>query len=166
MSEISAEAYDLLKTIKKCARKVGLGKYFSDSDICYWYDFDDEIDEIIKSSIKELLDSKFIRYWRDNDDEYILDPRGDNYTRDTNATVINNISNNNNSNIANMSHSINQAIDIDSLDESIKDQLNELVEAVKRKDQTRAQKIIDGLWISAPALILQMIQIGLGLNTK
>jgi len=67
------------------------------------------------------------------DDDYVLTPLGKNYLANATAnfTSFNNISN---SNIANQSANVEQNIDIAELPEDIRLKLDELKEAIKRKD--------------------------------
>ncbi|NCC19640.1 hypothetical protein EOM33_01105 [Candidatus Saccharibacteria bacterium] len=171
MSDISDNAFTLLSTVKKRGRKLqGTGTFFTEKDIAYWYRDDSEeelLDDENKLAIKELLERKLAKNWQDEDDEFILTPYGESFKRSNHAsaaTITQNFSNIHGSNIANMSENVCQTLNIDSYNEEVKNQFTQLQEAVKTKDDKRARAIIDGLWVSAPGLVLQLLQIGLGVT--
>ena len=173
MTNISEDAYDLLLTARKRAAKTGAGKIVTIELMAMWYSEDEDDEQWLQTVhplITELLQAKLIGYLDkdDPDDGYILLPRGENYTRPTThvpvtpTSVTNNFGDISHSNIANMSSHITQNLDLSSYSVEIQKEIAELQKAVKANDDTRAKRIIDGLWVSAPALVLSMIQIGLG----
>lgn len=167
MSELSNDAQDLLLTIRKRASKTQAGKITSNDRICAWYDIDeDNFDAELKPLIAELLAGRCISMFNEEDDQYKLLPKGENYAQYSPATVVNTFSNISNSQIASMSNAAKQKLNIQSLDEATKRQLNELIEALSAKDESRAKRIVDGLLVSTPGLILQALQIGLGVGNE
>lgn len=168
MAILSENAFDLLSTIRKRGRKFGgTGTFFTDSEVAYWYHDDsdeDLLDENDRAAIAELIEIGLAKSWQDNNDEYTLTPRGENYVQtqpNTTSHITQNFSGINNSNIANMSPGAHQSLDISSYELEVQEAVAELQDAVVSKDDTRAKRIIDGLWVSAPQLALSLIQIGL-----
>ena len=168
MSVLSEDAFDLLTTIKKRGRKFGgTGTFFSDSEVAYWYHDDSDeklLNEVDKAAIVELLKTGFAKNWQDNDDEYTLTPRGENYSHTraiTPTNITQNFSDINNSVIANMSPGARQSLDLSSYTLEVQNAVAELQDAVVNKEDTRAKRIIDGLWVTAPQLVLSLIQIGI-----
>lgn len=173
MGDLTDNAFDLLQTIRKRAPKNQLGSFFTVGLVAMWYseDHDDEqwladiqqlLDELLAANLIVHMDKE------DPDDRYVLLPKGENYTRtkthSTPATVNNHFSGISNSTIANMSSSINQNINMSTYSIEIQKEVKGLREAVAVNDDTRAKRIIDGLWVSAPALVLQLLQLGLGIG--
>ena len=170
MSDLTDGAFDLLQTVRKKAPKNQIGRFFTVGLVAMWYS-EDEDDERWLTDAQQLLDellaAKLIGYMdkEDPDDRYVLLPKGENYTHakaySTPATVNNHFSGISNSTIANMSSNVRQNIDMSTYSIEIQKEVEELREAVVAKDDTRAKRIIDGLWVSAPQLVLSMVQIAL-----
>lgn len=171
MTDISEDAYVLLKTARKRALKTWGGKVFDNARIAAWYN-EDEDDENWASSTRslltELIAAKLIDYedTDDTSDDYHITPKGEDYIRraPSSPSIIQSFSNINGSNIANMSSHTHQALDLSSYSTEIRQEVVELKEAIAKKDTSRVKQIIDGLWVSAPALVLQLLQIGLSVE--
>ena len=171
MANISEDAYDLLQTIKKRGRKFGgTGTFFDKSDVAYWYHDDSDenlLDTSDMANIDELLQSNLARPWQDEDGQFVLTTRGENYTHISSSRptqISNTYGDIIGSNVANMSPGAKQSLDLSSYSVEIQKEVAELHEAVKTKDDTRAKRIIDGLWVSAPQLVLTLLQIGLSVR--
>lgn len=172
MEDLSETALVLLTTIKNQGQKYNnIGTYFTDGLVAYWYHSKNRasaLDESDKAAIKELLDNDFARPWRGKKDEYELTPKGEAFTahsqQSSQSTYHQTFSNISGSNIANMSSHTQQALDLSSYSVEIQNEIEALHEAVAAKDDTRVKRIIDGLWVSAPQLVLGLIQIALAAN--
>lgn len=172
---LSEEAFELLATIKSNQKKNSSSpRWFDVRYINYWYEPDGDSfnDELIKSKVvplNELIDKGLVKNWKD-DNGYYVTPAGENYTHKSEiqpsprqVNITNSFSNISGSNIASMSENVQQKIDISSLSGDEKAQLEDLISAVENKDNQRAQNIFDQMLATAPALALQILQIGLGL---
>lgn len=119
-----------------------------------------EQDDAVKELLSEKLIKKYQSYW-------VVTVKGKSYnTRVSQSTrsIINNFSNISNSNIANMSSGAIQSLDLSKYSIEVQQQFEKLKEAISSNDNDRVKNIIDGLWISAPQLVLSLIQIGLSLS--
>lgn len=172
MSDLSPHALDLLQTVKKRGKKhSGMGTYFTKRDIAYWYHNDSD-EELLNTddldAINELLHRKIASIWRDEDDEFILTPQGENYRNQPHApgtTIITNtITGNTNSPITNMSSRVSQVLSQDEYSVEINKKVDELHDAIIANDSDRARRIIDGLWVSSPQLVLSILQLGLSFS--
>ena len=170
MGSLSENAEVLLSTIKSQGTKYpNMGTYFTDGLVAYWYHSKNRasaLEETDRAAIRELLDKGLAHPWRRKRDEYELTPRGEAYTLQTQAqsTVYNqNFSNIHGSNISNMSSDVLQTLNIESYSPEVQQQFSELQEAIKSDDDTRAKRIIDGLWVSAPQLVLSLLQVALAI---
>lgn len=171
MANISDDAYILLKTSRKNALKTWGGKVFDKSRIAAWYNEDEEGEEWMvnaQSLIDELVAARLIGYEDKDDttDGYRITPKGENYTPSISDTpsIVQSFSDIHGSNIANMSSHSTQTIDLSSYSIEIQNEIAELKEAIRAKDDARAKRITDGLWVSAPSLILQLLQLGLSIE--
>lgn len=162
MEDISKKATDLLITLKRIKKTKSRGGDFIDKRrVLVEYGFDQnskQLDELFS----ELENNGYIIYQRG---AYRLLAKALNKTYASrgsrNVTIYSDV---NNSNIAHMSSNLVQKLQINNLDEETKLQLELLIEAVKKKDKSRIQSIFDGLVVSSPALVLQILQIGLGIK--
>ena len=167
MNQLSDGACDLLLTIRRRGVKTQAGQLTSNDRMCMWYELEeDDFESELKPLINELLSGKYIKRFNDEDDQYKLLPKGENYNKHSLGMTVNTFSNISNSQIANMSNEVRQKLNIESLDDATRQQLDELIAALEKKDDSRAGEIIDGLLVSAPSLVLQILQIGLGIGSK
>lgn len=161
MNELSSDAIDLLVTLKRIKKIPKLAGSFIDKRIVlieYGYD---QNSNKLDSLFKELLNASFIKK---QSGAFLLLAKAQNWTPPSSSNGVTVYSGIYGSNISHMSTNIAQELTIKNLDEDTKKKLSELIDAVQKNEQPRAQKIIDGLFVSSPALILQILSIGLGLN--
>lgn len=170
-TDISEDAYVLLKTARKRALKVWGGKIFDNARIAAWYNEDDDDEKWLASIrllLRELVEAKLVDYENkdDTDDAYRVTPKGEDYDRPAAPipSIVQSFSSIQGSNIANMSPHAHQGLDLSDYSVEIKSEIVELQKAIKTDENARAKRIIDGLWVSASALVLQLLQIGLGIT--
>ena len=63
-----------------------------------------------------------------------------------------------------MSSDVRQSLDLSSYSIEVQKDVAALQEALESNDDTRAKRIIDGLLISAPQLVLSLMQVGLSMS--
>lgn len=172
MAELSENARILLATIKSQGTKYdNMGTYFTDALVAYWYHSKHQasaLEEADKAAIQELLDNGLARTWQRKKDEYELTPKGEAYspTHAASSSSVQNVFSGNfhQSPIANMSADVRQNLDLSIYSLEVQKEVAALQEAFESNDDTRAKRIIDGLWISAPQLVLSLMQVGLSMS--
>jgi hypothetical protein len=164
MSGVSEEAQDLLITLKRIQKIKTLGGEFIDKRrvlVEYGHDQNGkQLDELFT----ELKDAGYIKR---NSGAYQLLAKASNWQPSTafgqQVTIYSDVQH---SNIAHLSPSTAQHLNVSELDNDTKEKLDVLIDAVERKDNSRVKAIVDGLIISSPALVLQILQLGLGVRQK
>lgn len=169
MTKLSDESSILLTTIKHHGQKYdNMGTYFTDGLIAYWYHSKNKasaLNESDKTAIQELLSQGLARPWQGKKDEYELTPKGEAYTHLQHPqpqTIHQNFSDIRNSTISNMSNDVRQTLSIESYDIDVQLKFSKLGSAVKEGDTSTAQKLLNGLWASAPLLVMEIIKLGIG----
>lgn len=158
MSKISGEAIDLLKSLKRVnKRKIIAGDYIDKRTVCLDYGLKQNSKEL-DPLFAELANNGYIKY---ESGAYRLLAKALNQDSVTNHST--NIFSGvfTQSTIANMSSDIRQTLDLSNYSIEIQNEVAELQEAIRLKDDTSTKRIIDGLWISAPQLVLNLLQVGL-----
>ena len=161
MNDLSNDAIDLLKTLKRIKPIKTWGMDFIDKrSVLLEYGYKQHGSEL-DTVFAELIEKSYIKEIQSG--AYQLLAKGNNL--DLSPTISPSVTNQFGdiigSNVANMSPNVQQTLDLSSYSIEIQEEVAELHEAIKSKDDTRSKHIIDGLLVSAPALVLNLVQIGL-----
>ena len=162
MSDISEEAQDLLVTLKRIKKITTLaGEFIDKRRVLVEYGYDQngcQLDGL-------FTELKNIGYIKKESGAYQLLAKALNWqpavSPSQNVTIYSDVKN---SNIAHSSSNILQKFNISELDDDTRIKLDDLIKALQKKDSSRIKAIIDGLIIASPALVIQILQIGLGLK--
>ena len=164
MGDVSDKAQDLLVTLKRIKKiKTLAGEFIDKRRVLLEYGYDQngkQLDELFT----ELKDAGYIKK---ESGAYQLLAKALNWqpseTSAQNVTIYSGVQN---SNIAHLSPNTAQQLNVGELDEYTKEKLDTLIDAVQKKDNSRIKGIIDGLIVSSPALMLQILQLGLGVKQQ
>jgi hypothetical protein len=162
MNGISEDAQDLLISLKRTNKiNTMAGSFIDKRRVLVEYGHDQNGSQLDGLFI-ELEEAGYIKK---ESGAYLLLAKALNWqpaiTPPQNVTIYSDVQN---SNIAHLSPNTLQRLNIGELDEDTKEKLDTLIDAVEKKDNSRIKGIVDGLIVSSPALILQILQIGLGIK--
>ncbi len=158
MDNISEPAEDLLQALKRIKKiKRGAVEYIDKRRVLIDYGYDQNGKEL-DPLFDELREKGYIKK---ESGAYRLLAKALNQAPGLNHSVNVFSGTFTQANIANNSPNAMQSIDLRSYSAEIQMEVENLQEAIAAKDDTRAKRIIDGLWVSAPQLVLGLIQIGL-----
>lgn len=161
MSDISTEAQDLLTTLKRIPKSSRVGGEFVAKRLAVADYGQKQNSKELDPLFDELEAAGYIK--KQSPVAYRLLAKALNQGASRATSVVNNnFSDINNSNIANMSPNVQQTLDLSNYSAEIQKEVAELQEAIGQNDDTRAKRIIDGLWVSAPQLVLSVLQLGSG----
>lgn len=161
MNDISNEAQDLLTTLKRINKiRTMAGNFIDKRSVLLDYGYKQNGKEL-DPLFAELTEMGYLKY---QSGAYRLLAKALNQAATQIPSVVNNhFSDINNSNIANMSSRFSQQLDLTSYSLEVQKEVAELQEAARSNDDTRAKRIIDGLWVSAPQLVLSLLQVALAI---
>ncbi len=162
MSSLSEEAQDLLVTLKRIKKiKTLAGEFIDKRRVLVDYGYDQngkQLDELFT----ELKNSGYIKK---ESGAYQLLAKASNWQPDrASAQHLTIYSDVNNSNISHLSPNAAQQLNVSDLDNETKEKLDMLIDAVQNKDTSRVKRVLDGLIVSSPSLMIQILQLGLGIK--
>lgn len=159
-SDLSSEALDLLKTLKRIKPIKTWGIDFIDKrTVLLEYGYKQQGKEL-DALFEEVVNQGYVKKIQSGAYQLLAKANNFDFQSKGGDTIFS--GNFHGSPIANNSNNVHQAVDMSSYTIEIQNEVAELQDAIKTKDSSRAKRIVDGLWVSAPALVLQLLQIGLG----